>query len=66
MFQHLGYLLDLDSQPLSNIKSLGGSDLGGSVDFFCPSVLLVFQHPNYSEVSLLSARLAVLSRSSCP
>ena len=65
VFQHLRYLLALASQPFSNMNSFKGSDIGGSVDFFCPSVLLVFHRPNYSEVSLLSACLTALPGSSC-
>ena len=50
VFQHLGYLLALASQTFSNMDSLKGSNLGGSVDLFCPSVLLMFHPPNYSEI----------------
>ena len=66
VFQHLRYFLARASQPLSILKSLEGCDLGDSVDFFCPSELLVFHRPNSSEFSLLSARLVVFSGSSCP
>ena len=58
-------MLELASQPFSNMDSLGGSDLGGSVNLFCPSVLIMFHHPNSSEVSLFSACMADLSGSSC-
>ena len=66
VFQHLGYFLALSSQPFSSMDSLKGSYLEGSVDFFCPSDLLVIHRPNSLEVSLLSAQLADLLGSSCP
>ena len=59
IFQHLGYLLALDSQPLSSMDSLEESDLENFVDFFCTSELLVIYRPKSSEVSLMSAQLAV-------
>ena len=34
VIQHLGYLLALVYQPLSNVESIKGSDLEGSVDLF--------------------------------
>ena len=46
VFQHFGYLLSLDSQPLSNMDSLKGSDIGGSIDLFYSSEILVFCRPN--------------------
>ena len=55
-------MLALASQPLSNLDSLEGSDIEGSVDFFCPSELLMIHRPNSLEVSLVSARLADLFR----
>ena len=55
-------MLALASQPLSNLDSLEGSDLEGSVNFFCPSELLMIHRPNSLEVSLVSARLADLFR----
>ena len=64
LFQKLVYLIALAYKLLSNVESLEGSDLEGSVDFFCLSGLLVIHRPNSTEVLLLSTWLADLLGSS--
>ena len=49
VFHHLGYLLALVSQTLSNVEILEGSDPEGSIDFFWPIELPVTHRPNPSE-----------------
>ena len=66
VFQHLVYLLVLASQSLSNVDSIEGYNLEGSVDLFCLSELLMIHRPNSLGVSLLSTWLADLLGSSFP